>query len=162
MNISQSLFYGLVFTSVFCALLLAVAVIPLQYVWLRPEFVCLVLLYWTLYTPQHIGVGLAWLAGLLEDLAVGGVWGAHALALAVVALVAQIAYQRLCSYSIWQQCFWIFMLVGVHQLFANWLESLHGVGGPIGLVMLPTVISALCWPLLVMVLHQLRRHYHLQ
>lgn len=151
----------LVMVSVAVALLLAVVALPPQYVWLRPEWVCLVVLYWALFTPQHLGVSLAWLIGLAQDLVLGGVWGAHALALALVAYVAHLAYQRLCAYSIWQQCFWVFVLVGVHQLTVNGLQSLKGFNGPIQWVLLPTIISALCWPLLVRFLHRWRRFHPL-
>jgi rod shape-determining protein MreD len=154
------LFFLVVGGSLALALLLAIVAVPVQYVWLRPEAVCLVVLYWALYTPQHIGLGTAWVAGLLQDVVEGCVWGAHALALCLVAYIAQVSYQRLCAYSIGQQCFWVFVLVGIHQLFVNWMQGLEGFAGPIDLVMLPTIISALCWPLVAMLLHKARRAYH--
>ena len=57
--------------------------------------------------------------------------------------------------------FWVFVLVGIHQILSIGCRGLEGFAGPISFVMLPTIIGALCWPLLVRVLHQLRGHYHL-
>ncbi|MEY4589937.1 MAG: hypothetical protein RL497_2013 [Pseudomonadota bacterium] len=161
MKFSQGLFGLLVAATFLLALLISIIALPPQYVWLRPEAVCLVVLYWVLYTPQHIGLGIAWLVGLLQDVVEASVWGAHAFALCAVAYVVHASYQRLCAHSPWQQCFWVFVLVGIHQIFVNWMQGLEGFAGPISFVMLPTIISALCWPLLVRVLHQVRGHYHL-
>ncbi len=154
-------FWTLVIGSMLLALLVAIVALPKQYMWLRPEAVCLVMLYWALYTPQYLGVCSAWCLGLAQDVVEGSVWGAHALALSLVAYIAQVSYQRLCAYAIWQQCFWVFVLVGLHQIFVNWMQGLDGFAGPIHLVMLPTIISALCWPLLAHVLHRVRRFHHL-
>ena len=161
MKISEGVVALLAAASILLALLISIVDLPQQYVWLRPEVVCLVVLYWVLYTPQSFGLGIAWLVGLAQDVVEASVCGAHALALCLVAYVVQSSYQRLCAHSPWQQCFWIFVLVGLHQIFVNWMQGLDGFAGPISFVMLPTIISALCWPLLVRVLHQLRGHYHL-
>ena len=112
-NISEGLFGLLAAASILLALLLSIVDLPQQYVWLRPELVCLVVLYWVLYTPQRIGLGIAWLVGLAQDVVEASVWGAHAPALCLVAYIVQASYQRLCAHSPWQQCFgclcwWVF------------------------------------------------------
>ena len=58
MTASKLGYYTLVLASIGVALLLAVVALPAQYVWLRPEWVCLVVLYWALFTPQHFAVSL--------------------------------------------------------------------------------------------------------
>ncbi|MEQ1669174.1 MAG: rod shape-determining protein MreD, partial [Sulfuriferula sp.] len=43
-------------------LALAFNLLPWQvdYLWLRPDFLLLVLLYWVIYQPARVGMGAAW------------------------------------------------------------------------------------------------------
>jgi rod shape-determining protein MreD len=125
----------------------------------RPEILCLVVIYWVLHSPHQFGVGIAWLVGLMQDLVEDGVWGGHALALALVAYICLMSYQRLRSYSIGQQTFWIFVFVGLHQLFVNWIQGLDGYGGPARHMVLSALVSAACWPLLVICMRRVQRRY---
>lgn len=138
--------------SVFTALLLQVLPLPSHYAWVRPEFMVLLCVFWSLYCPYRFGVILAWSIGLLQDMVVAGVWGAHAIALAFVAYICLCSYQRLRSYHLGQQTLWVFILVGIHQVFVNWVHGLGGYHAPAHMIILPTVVTALCWPLVVALL----------
>jgi rod shape-determining protein MreD len=127
----------------------------------RPEVLCLVVIYWVLHSPHQFGVGVAWFAGLLQDLVEDGVWGGHALALALVAYICLMSYQRLRSYSIGQQTFWIFVFVGIHQLFVNWIQGLDNYGGPARHMAISAMVSAACWPLLVICMRLVQRRYRI-
>ena len=102
--------------------------------------------------PHLFGIGTAWCIGLLQDVVVDGVWGANALALAIVAYVCQMSYRRLRTYGIAQQTIWVFVLVGVHQLFVNWVHSMDGYSMPARMMILSTAVSAAMWPLMVFLL----------
>lgn len=127
----------------------------------RPELLCLVVIYWVLHSPHHFGVGVAWFVGLLQDVVEDGVWGGHALALALVAYICLMSYQRLRSYSIGQQTFWIFVFAGIHQLFVNWVQGLDGYGGPARHMAVSALVSAVCWPLLVIGMRIIQRRYRM-
>lgn len=152
----------LIFVMLFSLLVaLLVAVYPLSpnlsvY---RPELLCLLVIYWIMHSPHQIGVGIAWCVGLLQDLVEDGVWGGHALALALVAYISLMSYRRLRSYSISQQTFWTFIFVGIHQLFVNWVQGLSGYAAPARYMVISAFVSAVCWPLLVLLMFLLlRRH----
>ena len=53
---------------------------------LRPDFLMLVILYWCIQEPRYMGVGVAWMLGLVMDVADATVFGQHALAYAVLAV----------------------------------------------------------------------------
>lgn len=129
--------------------------------WLRPEFVVLLVIYWVIHLPQEFGPGLAWLIGLFQDLVEGSIFGQHALALVVVAYICLLSYQRLRTYELWQQSAWVFVLVGIHQLFDNWVNSLNGNTGKALMFLLPAIISALCWPVITLLMNRLRYYYRL-
>ena len=48
--------------------------------WIRPDFVALVVLYWCIEQPRKIGFLAPWLLGLFMDIADGSLFGQHALA----------------------------------------------------------------------------------
>ncbi|SDJ66050.1 rod shape-determining protein MreD [Microbulbifer yueqingensis] len=133
--------------TVLLALLLSVMPLPYQWLWFRPAFVALIVIFWINRMPQSLGVGFAWLVGLLEDFATGAVLGTHALALGALAYFCLLTYRRTRAFNPAQQLMWVFVLVGIHQVIGNWVHSLAGKPVP-GLVFLwPALTSALLWPL---------------
>lgn len=129
--------------------------------WWRPEFVVLLAIYWVIAKPQELGPFIMWLLGLLQDLIEGTLLGQHALGLVLVVYICLLSYQRLRNYALWQQSTWVFVLVGIHQLFGNWAYSLTGNAAQNLSFLLPALSSALCWPLLVTGLNRLRTYYRL-
>ena len=57
---------------------------------LRPDFLALVLLYWCIQEPRYVGVGAAWVVGLVMDVGDATLFGQHALAYAVLAYARRI------------------------------------------------------------------------
>ena len=55
---------------------------------LAPDFVALVLAFWCVRQPRLVGIGIAWLLGLLIDVGNGVLLGQHALAYSVLAFGA--------------------------------------------------------------------------
>ncbi len=143
----------------FVALLLSVFPIGSGNAWLRPEFVCLLVIYWVLALPQQSSLLFIWLLGCLQDLLEGAALGQHAMALMVVAYVCLLSYQRMRNYSLWYQTFLVFVLVGLHQLVDNWVHSLQGGAAHTLVFLLPAFTSALFWPLLWMWLERLRIYH---
>ncbi len=138
---------------------LAVFPLPVEWRWLRPEFIAILVIYWITVMPQQFGAGLAWCVGILQDVIEGVVLGEHALALVLVAYVCQLSYQRIRSYAVWQQSAWVFVLVGIHQLFGNWVHSLLGYSAPPLLFLSPAFMSALLWPVAILLFERLRTAY---
>jgi rod shape-determining protein MreD len=132
---------------------------PLWLMWARPEWVALVLIYWTIALPHRVGILTALVAGVLLDTLEGAVLGQNAFSLVVVALLCLTLYQRLRVFSVLQQAGMVFVLVGINQLVCQWVQNLEGVGGPTLLFLLPAVSSAMVWPVVLYTLRRLRRHY---
>lgn len=147
--------------SVLFALLVAIYPLPAGLSVFRPEVVCLVIIYWVLHRPEHVGVGVAWCVGLVQDIVEDSVWGGHAMALAFVAYICLTSYRRLRSYSISQQTFWVFVFVGVHQLFVNWIQGLDGYGSPVLYMTASAFVTAALWPILVICAGAVQRRYRL-
>lgn len=75
--------------SVVVALLLGLLPLPAPVQGLRPYWLALVVAYWVIEEPERAGLGLAFVAGLLADLAFGALLGEQALRLVIMAFLLQ-------------------------------------------------------------------------
>ena len=84
---------------------LVLTVLPLPFYGdvLRPPFLVLVVLYWSVAAPRAGGIGLGWFAGLVLDVFQGPVLGEHAFALAAVTYVFVREHQKIRSKPGFQQ-----------------------------------------------------------
>lgn len=151
----------IIWISFLLALLLMIFPLPPAVVWLRPEFVPMLVMYWVLVMPQQSNLLFIWVLGCSQDLLEGVMLGQHAMALMVVAYVCLLSYQRMVNYTLWQQTFFVFVLVGLYQLVDNWVHSLLGSAAHSLVFLLPAVTSALVWPLLWLLLERVRHRYRI-
>lgn len=141
------------------ALFLQIVPVPYGLQWARPEWVCMVLLYWVIAAPDRVGVGVAWMMGLLIDGFEGALLGQNAFALTVVAYVGLVLYQRIRMFVAWQQAFIISILIGLDLLLCNWAQSLQGGMANDLMFLMPALMSALLWPGLMVILRGMRRRF---
>ncbi|MFT6102409.1 MAG: rod shape-determining protein MreD [Granulosicoccus sp.] len=151
----------LIASSIIFVLLLSVIPLPFELREWRPEFVALLVVYWATYSPQHFGVFTAWVCGILLDIVCLNPLGQSALGLIVVAYISHLSYQRIRSYVLWQQSAWAFVLVGVYQLFSNWVSSLAGKNIETMDFLGATLLTSLLWPLVVVVLRKMKIRFRL-
>ncbi len=126
--------------------------LPFEAHWFKPEWISLILIFWVIWEPEIIGVGSAWCIGLLMDGLKGDLLGQTALAMVVVAYLAQALGPRLRLQSFWNQLLCILVLVGFAQLILLITRWFIGSPPQTGLVWLSTLTSILVWPLVFRVL----------
>jgi len=135
---------------------LALTVLPLPQ-WLdivRPAFLTLTVLYWSIATPRAGGVGLGWLCGLLLDVVQGPVLGQHALALSLVSYLAVREHQRIRSKPAFQQSLIVFGALAIYEFMVFAIDgwSGHPITSPLRWI--HTVTGALVWPAAAAILSQ--------
>ena len=89
--------------TVLAALLLGLLPLPGMLQPARPYWLALVVAYWVLEAPDKAGLGLAFLTGLLADLAFGNLLGEQALRLVVMSFIIQRFRPRLRFFPVSQQ-----------------------------------------------------------
>lgn len=129
---------------------------------LRPEWTALILIYWCMALPQRVGVTVAWLVGLLQDVLQGTLLGAHALAFGIVAYLTLKLHQRIRVFPLWQQALSIFLLLLIIRLILLWIRGLSGRPGADLEYWLPALIGTVLWPLVFLCLREIRRRYRVQ
>jgi len=157
---SRSYTYWVVIISLFLAYLLAIVPLSDWAMNWRPQWVLMVVFYWTMALPYRVGLGFAWAAGLLLDVLEGTMLGINALTLLIVAYVTLSLHQRLRMYSPIQQSGLLFILALVALGLSHWLRVISGQIEPVdSMYLLAAFSSAAIWPALFSLLRSLRRGF---
>lgn len=122
----------------------------------RPQWVTLILIYWCLVRPAQIGVFSGFALGIAHDVVSGGLLGAHALSLSVVAYLTEELHRRIRAFPLWQQAVAVWLLLLVERLLSLWVLGAIGQPTPALAYWLPTFVGLLLWPWLSLALDRLR------
>lgn len=138
--------YWPVVLALLVALSLEVAPLPDTADILRPAWMALSIIYWSMHQPGRYGVGIAWIVGLVLDVLKGAVLGQHALMLSVAAYLTIMFRQRMRVFPIWQQTAAVGVIAAIYEFLGFWIDGMTGdLEG--GVVRLAPIISALVlWP----------------
>ena len=139
--------YWIILLTFLAAYVLAVLPLPGWALWARPEWVALVLIYWTIALPQRVGMATGLALGIGLDVLEGAVIGQNAFSLVIVSLLALVLYQRLRVYNLFQQASLVFVLIGINQLVCQWVQNLEGAGDRSLLFLLPALLLVGLWRL---------------
>lgn len=147
--------------SIIAALVLQIMPMPPMADQFRPDWVLLVLCYWTLALPNRVNVGVGFLVGLVMDILLGTSLGIHSFAICVCLFVLAANYQRLRNYSVWQQSMIIGILAALYHLVVFWLQHLLTDIYFLFNYLWPMLTSMLIWPWLFLLLRKVRRQLRL-
>ncbi len=121
------------------------AAMPDWLIWLRPNWLVLVLFYWVMALPHRLGLIAAWMIGLFADVLHGELLGVNALALACITYITWSFYERLRMYTGAQQALVLLLLTALAELFRLLIQMLT-LGAPFTLgFLLTALITMLCW-----------------
>ena len=151
----------IIILTIIIALLLSELPLPAVIAPYQPEWVILVLIYWSMALPERIGVGSAWFTGLLLDVLRDTLLGQYALAFALTVFITSKLYQRIRNFPLQQQVITIFILMLIHLSLVIWIKALSGINVDFSMALIPSLISALFWPVVYIILRSVRRTYHL-
>ena len=134
---------------IFFSIVAAYALSALEWTggWLlaRPDFVLLVLLFWTMHEPRSIGQGIAFAVGLLVDVSDSMLLGQHALAYVLAVYGAQVLRVRILSFGLVEQTLHVLGLFVVASLVTLLLNLLLGADFPGLAYFISPVLTALFW-----------------
>ena len=146
----------LVYGSFIASLLVMVVPLPTGIDLARPYLLAMLLCYWMLEAPDHVGLGIAFIAGLAADLVSGTLLGEQALRLVVLAFLVQRFRARLRFFPLWQQALAVFALLLNDRLIALAIALARGDGMPPWGTWLSPVVGFALWPWLFLLLDELR------
>jgi rod shape-determining protein MreD len=138
---------GRLLLSGFVALVLTVLPLPPWLDMLRPAFLVLAVLYWSVNAPRAGGIALGFFAGLALDVFQGPVLGEHALALSLIAYITVREHQRIRSKPVIQQALIVFAALIVYEIVLFMIDGWTGHAVTTPLRWVHTLTGALIWPL---------------
>ena len=148
--------YGYFCLSIASAMVLRILPLPVSLDTINPDWVLLVLLYWSMTTPEKIGVINAWVIGLLVDVLTGRLLGQYALAYALACYVCVKVHNRLQYSAMLQQGTIIFLILLLSQSMLFWTENINSPTSFQIAFWLPVITGTLCWPLVYLLFHSIR------
>jgi rod shape-determining protein MreD len=120
-------------------------------VWM-PDFLALVLVFWTVQQPLRVGVGIAFWLGLVCDVHQGTLLGQHALAYTMLSFLAIGVHRRLQWFSVWSQVAQVFPLFLASLLLMLAIRLFLGGQFPGGSIFFAPVLEAMLWPVVSLLL----------
>jgi rod shape-determining protein MreD len=145
---------GRILLTALIALLLTALPLPYWLDALRPEFLVLTVLYWSIAAPRAGGIALGFIAGLALDVFQGAVLGQHALALSFVTYIAVREHQRIRSKPLFQQALILFGALFIYEFIVFAIDGWSGHPVTTPLRWLHVATGGLVWPVVAAVLER--------
>ncbi len=125
----------------------------------RPDWVLIVVLYWSMALPNKVNVITAWVLGFILDVLLGSVLGVHAAAMAISVYIAAVNYQKIRNFSLWQQALIVAVLSALYNLLTFWMEHFLTQVPFLVSYLYPVITSMIVWPWAFLLLRKVRRHF---
>ncbi len=149
-----------VIVSLVLALALTMMPLPRAIDAFRPDWMALVVIFWALSMPRSYGVGIAWMVGIVLDVAQGTLLGQHALALAVIAFISVKFHLLIRVFPLLQLTATVFALIALYQFLLFWINGVAGVDAPATTYWGPVITGTLVWPFIHSILTGVRFRTH--
>ncbi|MGB7479824.1 MAG: rod shape-determining protein MreD [Burkholderiaceae bacterium] len=121
--------------------------------WLSvPDFVALILVFWSIHQPRKVGIGVAFFMGLLMDVHDASLLGENALAYTLLSYFAIMIHRRVLWFPIGTQALHVLPLLLLAQLVQLLIRMMAGGAFPGWLYFAESLLSTALWPLVTWLL----------
>ena len=149
--------YLVIYLSLLVALVLMILPLPDWAQIYRPNWMALVLIYWSMALPKRVGLLFAFFSGIILDTSLGTLLGQHTLALVIIIAINMNFYQRVRVLALAQQAIYVFVLLLINQVVIAWVEGVLGRSTPLLAFFSAPFIGMLIWPWVFVILRDIRR-----
>jgi rod shape-determining protein MreD len=131
---------------------LVVNMLPLGRTAWTPDWLILVLVFWSVHQPLRVGIGAAFVFGLAMDVHQAALLGQHALAYTALSFFAITIHRRLLWFTVPSQAIQVLPLFAAAHAIELAIRMLTGGAYPGWTVFLPPLIEGLLWPVISVLL----------
>ena len=146
-----------IFVTLIIAMCLRIAPLPESLALLNPDWVLLVLIYWSLAIPERVGIGHAWILGILVDVLMGRLFGQYALSYSLIIYMVLIWHRQLRQFPLIQQSAFVFGCLLISQLLLFWFENIKAPAQLNVTFWLPVLSGTVSWFIVYYVMRFIRR-----
>jgi rod shape-determining protein MreD len=139
------------------ALMLAIIPLPEGARPFRPDWVAVVLLYWSLIEPRRYGLLTAFWLGIVLDTLSGSLLGQHSLALLIIVYLSQRLYLRIRTFPASQVAILVIALLATYELVLFLIDGFAGRQVPLIERWAPVVTGGMLWLLVLAVVERSRQ-----
>ena len=149
-----------VLVTIIVSLMLTIMPLPETAESFRPDWLALTLIYWAMQSPRTWGIGIAWMIGIVLDVAQGTLLGQHALGLCVIIFVTVRIHLLMRVFPLLQLTATVFALLALYQFLLFWVNGVAGVSTDLVNYWGPVVTGTVVWPFLYMFFSGMRYRVH--
>ena len=117
-----------------------------------PDFVALTLVFWSIYQPRKVGIGVAFMMGLVMDVHSASLLGENALAYTLLSYFAITIHRRVLWFKPSVQALHVLPLLIVMQVVQILIQLAVSSKEPGWSYFLQSIVATLIWPLVCWVL----------
>ena len=117
-----------------------------------PDLLALVLVFWSIHQPHRVGIGAAFVFGILLDVHQGTLLGQHALSYTVLSFLAIAIHRRLLWFTVPSQALQVLPLFAASHAIELAARMVTGSNFPGFWMLLAPLIESLLWPVVSVVL----------
>lgn len=123
----------------------------------NPDWIALVLMYWSIALPERVGVFSAFCVGLVTDVLTGCLLGQYALIYSLITYFSIKQHRRLRQFPLIQQCLFVLLCLLLGQSLIFGIELMQASANRLSsLLWYPVLSGAIAWPLVFHVLRAIR------
>jgi rod shape-determining protein MreD len=141
------------------AIILTIMPLPIWATWARPLWVLMVLSYWALALEDRVGIGIAWLVGILLDILNGTLFAEHALVMTLAIYVVLKFKHQIRMFPVWQQAVVMCLLSFMYQGVIYIIQGMIGHSPDTVFYWLPLLTTLIFWPWVFILLRDCRRRF---
>ena len=153
---------GLLPLAVLVVYLLTLVPLPEPLIYAKPFWLGLMMIWLALERPALGTLGCALIVGLIADALLGTWLGEHAFRLLVIVFIVRRFRPRLRFFPLWQQTLAVGALLLNDRIVILMLRSFASTTVPDWLYWLPALVGMMLWPLLIVLLDDLRQRFRAQ
>lgn len=117
-----------------------------------PDVLAVALVFWNVHQPRRVGVGAAFVFGLVMDVHQGALLGQHALAYTLLSFFAITVHRRLLWFTVASQAVQIVPLFVAAHAVSLLVRLIAGAGFPGWSLLVAPLAESLLWPVAAFVL----------
>ncbi|WP_085247370.1 rod shape-determining protein MreD [Gilliamella mensalis] len=126
----------------------------------KPHLLILILAYWLIALPHRVGIGTAFVFGVMMDLSSGSILGIHAFIYSFIAYLIVFNFQLIRNLALWQQSFIILGISICYNLLVFLFQvSIYHTITISPLILLSSFIDGLLWIAIYLFLRLIRRSF---
>lgn len=143
----QNSYIFVLIATIFIAMILQVIHLPEIISENRPDFLILIILFFSIHTDFSLKLETAWIVGIILDLLTGAPLGINAFIMCTQVYLIATQFKNFAKFNIWQQTSIIGLINLIVSILGYWIEHIIGQSYYEINFLIPALATAVFWPI---------------